>query len=433
MRARLTAVLVPLIAGSLFFLYGALCGGAIALAEPPSQEPVVLSHGTKVLLTRVRDYYEPGIDARGSGEVVEVVAFEALQQRGLSVVRGEHAAQLNVQDDARRAGVEYVVRPVIERLRLSPGRDAELTLAIDLLGPEVGDPIARCEVEHAIDRDELQGKGEAREIAGPAVKSCLDQLLEVTEPPEPSEETSPALEGLPPLTAPRYALRPAGAPWLFVGAGKPGYPPAFWSGPPSEIVRRMLVRSDVEVCGEEETDCPRVLALGVGSLRKGLEPPPPAAPVHVVAVVTDAESGEVVKGALAEASRTLWMEGDETTLEAMLQQAAERATGRRIERLGPTPRESFEVFAFEPPAWVDRPQWVRPAEDGGAPGHVRVGLVVGEDGTVQDAQPVGAAQGLKKGRLAELTAGWRFEPARRDGEPIPLYLEVLVPRERLGL
>jgi hypothetical protein len=425
MRGR-THALVLLIAGVV------LAPGAapFVAAQPAEGEPALLSHGTKVLVTRVRDYYDRGYEARGSGEAVERVVFEKLDRRGLAVVQGRHAAQLNVQDDARREGVEYVFRPTIERLRMGEGRDAELTVAIELLGPEVGEPIARCEAEHEIDRREVDEETVARTISEAAVEACLEQLVEVGAAPEPSEGEAPVPEGLPALEAPRYELRTLEAAWLFVGAGTKGYPPAFWPERPDAILEPMLARSDVEVCGGEVTDCPRVLSLGVGSLRRGLEPPPPASPVHVVAVVHDAETGEVLKGALAEADKTLWMAGDVATLEAMLQQTAERAVGRRIDRFGPTPDQSFEVASFEPPVWSDPPEGGRRVGGPGAeagPGDVRLGLVIGTDGSVEAVETGDADPELVERRAT----GWRFEPARRNGEPMPLYVEVLVPRRLL--
>lgn len=424
-----------------------------------SSEKLVLDEGTRVLLTRVRDYYGERAQVQGSGEIVERVAFERLRRLGLQPIQGEHAAQLNVQDDARRERVSYVVRPTIEDLRVSLGRDAQLTIAIEVLGPEVGEPLARCESEHEVDDDEIEApeseaaeseapESEAAEVVArrlvqPAVEACLDDLLEVRQgPPAGAAEGEPGAApgetvgrngpaGLGIEAPPAYRLAALDAAWLFAGAGRKGYPPAFWEGSASDLLRPMLERSDVRLCGGEDSasdaECPRALAVGIGILRQGLEPPPPASPVHVVALALDGATGEPLRAALAQAPRTLWMQADSNTLDAMLQRAAERALMDRIERFGPAPSQAVEVEALELPRWGDpeaaagRLLW----EEGAPSDAARVGVVVEEDGGVSGVEVLDAAGGDPTA-LAERARGWRFEPARRGGEPVPLYIEVSV-------
>lgn len=82
---------------------------------------------------------------------------------------------------------------------------------------------------------------------------------------------------------------------------------------------------------------------------------------------------------------------------------------------------SAPVRLVDPP-----PTYTEEARAGRVQGVVILRLVIDREGAVRDVRVVkGLPMGLSE-RSVETVQGWRFEPARRNGEPVPVYYTLTV-------
>jgi TonB family protein len=169
--------------------------------------------------------------------------------------------------------------------------------------------------------------------------------------------------------------------------------------------------------------CDRMLAVGIGLMRAGIEPPSPDAGLHLFVALIDVMSGQALMTVVADTAEAISLETAPELLPLMIECVLQKVLDRSDLYRSATNIDGMTLAVLEPPAVIREAEVSLPkaARRKRFEGVVVLEFVVDENGRVTDLHVVESVPELDKAFIKAVKRS-RYTPGRRGGRASPFYM-----------